>query len=69
MCTEPIDPPRSLLKMLEWELESQAAFNHCWAGPSSVMNASDLDELTVEDEHPFGIGVKTHGLMRQEIQS
>jgi hypothetical protein len=53
--------------MLEQGPESQAAFDNCWVG-SSVMNASDLDALTVDDGDPFGIGVEAHCPQRQKIQ-
>ena len=46
------------MRMLEQGPESQAASKNCWVGPSSVMNASDLDALTFDDEDPFRIGVK-----------
>ncbi len=54
--------------MLEQGPARQAASNNCWVGPSSVMNASDLDALTFDDEDPFGISVKAHCPQRKKIQ-
>jgi hypothetical protein len=48
--------------------KGQAAFNNCWVGLSSVMNASSFDGLTFDDAVPFGIGVKAHCSQMQKIQ-
>ena len=52
------------MRMLEQGPESQAASKNCWVGPSSVINASDLDAFTFDDEDPFGIGVSKHIALR-----
>ena len=52
------------MRILEQGPESQAASKNCWVGPSSVINASDLDAFTFDDEEPFGIGVSKHIALR-----
>ena len=42
----PKDQPRSFLRLLEQGPESQSASWICSVGPSSLMNASDLDALS-----------------------
>ena len=49
----PKDQPRSLLRLLEQGPESQSASAICCVGPSSFMDASDLDGLTF---HPRRVG-------------
>jgi len=46
--------------MLEQGPESQTASKNCWVGPSSVMNASDINGFTFDDGNTFVIGVKAH---------
>ena len=58
----PKDQPRSFLRLLEQGPESQSASWICSVGPSSLMNASDLD---VHSFVPLGhkvIGIKAHCL-------
>ena len=42
----PKDQPRSFLRLLEQGPESQSASGNCSVGPSSFMNASDLNALS-----------------------
>ena len=56
-------------KLLEQGVQRQAASNRCWVGPSSVMNASDLDIHSFNDALAFGIGVKAHCPQKQKIQN
>jgi len=57
------------MRMLEQGPESQAASKNFWVGPSSVMNTSDIDALTFDDEDPFGIGVKRIALRGKRSKS
>jgi hypothetical protein len=56
-------------KLLEQGPERQSASKACWVGPSSVMNASDLDGYTFAQPKSFGIGVKAHCPFKENLRS
>ena len=58
----PKDQPRSWLRLLEQGPESQPASWICSVGPSSVMNASDLDVHSFVPSRHKVIGIKAHCL-------
>ena len=56
----PKDQPRSFLRLLEQGPESQSASWICSVGPSSLMNASDLDDHSFVPLGHKVIGIKAH---------
>ena len=58
----PKDQPRSFMRLLEQGPESQSASWICSVGPSSLMNASDLDDHSFVPLGHKVIGIKAHCL-------
>ena len=58
----PKDQPRSFMRLLEQGPESQSASWICSVGPSSLMNASDLDDHSFVPSGHKVIGIKAHCL-------
>ena len=56
----PKDQPRSFMRLLEQGPESQSASWICSVGPSSLMNASDLDDHSFVPLGHKVIGIKAH---------
>ena len=56
----PKDQPRSFLRLLEQGPESQPASWICSVGPSSLINASDLDAFSFVPNGHKVIGIKAH---------
>ena len=65
----PKEQPHGWVETVGAGVQRQAASNRCWVGPSSLMNASDLDVHSFNDAVAFGIGVKAHCPQRQKIQN
>ena len=56
----PKDQPRSFMRLLEQGPESQSASWICSVGPSSLMNASDLDDHIFVPLGHNVIGIEAH---------
>ena len=59
----PKDQPRSFLRLLEQGPVSQSASGICSVGPSSLMNASDLDAHSFVPSGHKVISIKAHCLI------